>query len=247
MRTVRRSCEITLMLLCGLVLRNGVVAFGQEPDTDTHRSRFDPPFRNEVHAPRTEDAAIVQILRIADGRPPGKARLLLAKGHFLDGGNETVVATALWRVSGGDSLATFLFSKDASGWKLRSHDYALNAAYCRVLPVTAGKDVLLCQTNDAGLMGRYGKGRSGYAPVHDRLQPRACRLPLSQDQGYRHYRLSMPPMGQPEISRVEKWIVACSRRLRSRSIVFGWQNTRRVQESRDAVSREPFWISAPAI
>jgi hypothetical protein len=107
------------------------VANGQGSRADSSESRFDPHFRNGVHAPREEDAGIVQILRkFAAGGGLAKPRSFsLVHGHFLGDGTETVVATAYWRVPGGNSLATFLFSKDTSRWKLRSRDESLSAAF----------------------------------------------------------------------------------------------------------------------
>jgi hypothetical protein len=122
------------------------------------RSRFDPAFRNDLHPPRAADAEIVRLLRESkngDSGPPD--RLALVHGHFLDDGRENVVVATFSPIPGGDETRTLLFSKGAGGWTLRSRYEALNVAYCRVIPVSASKDILLCQTNFAGPSGRYGE------------------------------------------------------------------------------------------
>jgi hypothetical protein len=89
-------------------------------------------------------------------KPPDELKLV--HGHFLNIGKESAVVVAFWHESGGDSMATFLFSKETSGWSLHSRYDSLNVAYCRVFRVSAKSDTLICQTNYAGPSGQYGTG-----------------------------------------------------------------------------------------
>jgi hypothetical protein len=158
-KIVRRPTEVGPMLLfSSMLLLMNAMALGQTSRADATDSRFDPTFRNNIHAPRAEDADIVRTLKNYEDKRLGNSRFLLVHGHFLDDARDTAVITALEHVSGGDSLETFLFSKDTTGWKMRSHDASLNAAYCRVIPVSRQKDILLCQTNFVGPIGQYGNG-----------------------------------------------------------------------------------------
>jgi hypothetical protein len=123
------------------------------------RPRFDPPFQNEIHPPRREDAEIVRIMSSSKFSEGGKLRLFgLVHGHFLGNGQDTVVVSAQRRVDSGFSPLTFLFFKGANGWRFQSQDYLEVVAYCRVLPVSADKDVLICQSDVVGPTGRYGDG-----------------------------------------------------------------------------------------
>jgi len=122
--------------------------------------RFDPPFKNELRRPRAEDAQIVQILKDYSDAEFGKPRLLgLVHGHFLGDGQETAVVAALWRLQEGFSPVTFLFSRGASGWQLQFRDTSETVSYCRVIPASAKKDMLLCQSDFVGATGHYGRGR----------------------------------------------------------------------------------------
>jgi hypothetical protein len=124
------------------------------------RQRFDPPFQNELHRPRAEDAQIVQILKDYRDGEFGKPRLLgLVHGHFLGDGKETAVVAAFWRLQTGFSPVTFLFSRGAGGWRIEFRDTSETVAYCRVIPAGASKDMLLCQSDFVGPTGRYGRGK----------------------------------------------------------------------------------------
>jgi len=147
-----------MLLLSSMLILINSIGLGQTSRADATDSRFDPTFRNDVHAPRTEDADVVRTLKNYEEKRLGNSRFLLVHGHFLGDASDTAVVTALGRESAGDSLETFLLSKDTTGWKIRSHDASLNAAYCRVIPVSRQKDILLCQTNFVGPVGKYGNG-----------------------------------------------------------------------------------------
>ncbi|HEX3743359.1 MAG TPA: hypothetical protein VHW09_05505 [Bryobacteraceae bacterium] len=121
------------------------------------RSRFDPPFRNELHAPRAGDAQIVQFLKSHQG-PETTGSFALVHGHFLGDGTENVVVATFWPAQGGEATVTSLFSKGTSGWKLEFRHDSLNVAYCRVVPVSSSKDILLCQTDYVGPTGHLGNG-----------------------------------------------------------------------------------------
>jgi hypothetical protein len=147
-----------MLLLSSMLILINAIGLGQASRADATDSRFDPTFRNDVHAPRTEDADVVRTLKNYEEKRLGNSRFLLVHGHFLGDASDTAVVTALGRESAGDSLETFLLSKDTTGWKIRSHDASLNAAYCRLIPVSRQKDILLCQTNFVGPVGKYGNG-----------------------------------------------------------------------------------------
>jgi hypothetical protein len=147
-----------MFLLSSMLILINAIGLGQRSRADATDSRFDPTFRNDVHAPRTEDADVVRTLKNYEEKRLGNSRFLLVHGHFLGDASDTAVVTALGRESAGDSPETFLLSKDTTGWKIRSHDASLNAAYCRVIPVSRQKDILLCQTNFVGPVGKYGNG-----------------------------------------------------------------------------------------
>jgi len=77
---------------------------------DDTPSRFDPPFQNDLHAPRAEDAQIIQILKNCKNKHLGIPRWFgVVQGNFLDGGRETVVVAALRQAPAGASTVVFLF------------------------------------------------------------------------------------------------------------------------------------------
>ncbi len=125
----------TVILLAGAVR-------GQPPTGFGGRSRFDSTFANDVHAPRASDADVLRTLTRYKND-----QWLIVYGKFFGDGSRAAVVTGLKHASNADSLTTLLMYKEADGWKVRSEDDALNAAYCRVVPITSDKDILLCQTN----------------------------------------------------------------------------------------------------
>lgn len=151
--TIPRSAAMHVLLLRLLVLSLAVQLSGQVSVDDTHATRFDPPFQNDLHAPRTEDAGIVEILGRHGIKAVGESQVLLVHGRFLDSRHEAVIALTFLSVQNGYSPATFLFAKDNGGWNLRVRNDLLNPAYCRVISTSAGNDLLLCQTNFVGRKG----------------------------------------------------------------------------------------------
>ena len=123
------------------------------------RPRFDPPFQNEMHPPRSEDAGIVRTMSSSKFSEGGKLRLFgLVHGHFLENGQDTVAVSAHRRVDSGSSPLTFLFFNGANGWRFQVPDDLEMVAYCRVLSVGADKDVLICQSDVVGPTGHHGNG-----------------------------------------------------------------------------------------
>jgi hypothetical protein len=165
------------------------------------KSRFDPPFRNEVHAPRAEDAGIVQALQISEKDLGDPNRFALVHGHFLDSGTDAAVVTAFRPASRGESPTTFVLSKDETGWRVRHRNESFLAAYCRVVPVSALKDLLLCQSNYVGLTGDYGNG-----PVSSSL-----------------YTLNFTP--QPE----DSWFLTIKDTVKAGSRCLVWANLKSVE------------------
>lgn len=140
-------------------IRLSCLAFGMLGAANDAPSRFDPPFPNDLHAPRTEDAQIIRILKNYKDHHLGAPRSFsVVHGNFLGRGAETVVVAAAWQLPEGASPAVFLFVKGARGWQLESHYGSLNAAYCRVISVSSNKDILLCQSDYVGPARRYGQG-----------------------------------------------------------------------------------------
>ena len=107
------------------------------------QSRFYPAFPNDFHQPRAEDVQIVQLI----GNLPRNPQVVgLVHGHFLGDGKDAVVVTAAWEVQGGFEPIALVFSREASGWRLHLRDNSEITSYCRVLPLSARKDVLLCHS-----------------------------------------------------------------------------------------------------
>ena len=124
------------------------------------RSRFDPPFRNDMHSPRAEDAEIVRAINNSRFSEGGRLRVFgLVHGHFLGDGKDSVVVAALRRVDSGFSPITLLFFNRDGGWQFREPEDFETVAYCRVVPVSVNKDVLLCQSDLVGPAGNYGRGQ----------------------------------------------------------------------------------------
>jgi hypothetical protein len=121
----------TVILLAGAVRAQPPTSFGG-------RSRFDPTFANDVHAPRASDTDVLRTLTRYKND-----QWLIVYGKFFGDGSRAAVVTGLKHASNADSLTTLLMYKEADGWKVRSEDDALNAAYCRVVPITSDKDILL--------------------------------------------------------------------------------------------------------
>ncbi|QOY88772.1 hypothetical protein [Paludibaculum fermentans] len=136
-----------------MVVSLAAVACGQASTDGTEASRFDPPFRNDVHAARPEDAGIVQIVGRQGNKAAVEAEVSLVHGHFFGGGRDAVVAMQFLPVPNGYSPANYVFSRGSGGWALRFRNDLLNAAYCRLIPTSAKKDILLCQTNFVGVEG----------------------------------------------------------------------------------------------
>jgi hypothetical protein len=134
-------CALTVLPICAL---------------DSH---FDRPFQNEMHAPRAEDADIVRILTNKEDKHLRRADFLVVHGHFCGDGTQAAIVTAYWHASQDDSTATFLFSKETGGWTLKSREHwnRGDPSYCRVVPASPVKDVLLCQTIYAGNVARYDR------------------------------------------------------------------------------------------
>lgn len=123
------------------------------------RPRFDPQFRNDIRAPRAEDAQIVQIVQGYKSDEVGELHVFgLVHGHFLGDGQETAVVAAGWQVQGGFSPVTFLVSKTEGTWRIERRETPETVAFCRVIPAGLSKDTLLCQSDLVGPAGRFGRG-----------------------------------------------------------------------------------------
>jgi hypothetical protein len=164
------------------------------------KSRFDPPFRNELHAPRSEDAGIVQTLQNLGKGLGAPRRFALVHGHFLDGGTDAVVLTVFRPVPGGASPVTFVFSKDDTGWKLRYRSESFYVAACLVVPASALKDLLLCQSNYGGEPETMEMDQS--LRVFTRwISPRSPKTRGFYNQGYGDCWLPVSRVGEFEIGR----------------------------------------------
>ncbi len=123
------------------------------------RPRFEPQFRNDIRVPHSEDAQIVQIVHSYKRGEVEELHVFgLVHGHFLGDGQETAVVAAGWQVQGGFSPVTFLVSKAEGAWRIERPEISETLAFCRVIPAGMEKDTLLCQSDLAGPIGRFGRG-----------------------------------------------------------------------------------------